>query len=133
MFRKLGGKPKKSILSLDDLQSINPNPTVFPITAVDDLDEHGSLVDEQPENEDEEDENEGENEGENEDENEGEIVTTKTTKRLTPLRKQILELEAAYPDYVLLIRVGEFYEVGPLITGWNRALLLKRNRIPRKV
>ncbi len=32
-------------------------------------------------------------------------------KRLTPLRKQILELEATYPDCVLLVRVGEFYEV----------------------
>ncbi|ORZ12963.1 muts domain V-domain-containing protein [Lobosporangium transversale] len=31
--------------------------------------------------------------------------------RLTPLRKQILELEKTYPDCVLLVRVGEFYEL----------------------
>ncbi|KAF9366468.1 DNA mismatch repair ATPase msh1 [Mortierella sp. NVP85] len=116
MLRKLGGKPKVSILSLDDLQSINPNPTVFPITAADDSDEYG-LVDEQPENEDEEDEDENENEGE--------VVTTKTKKRITPLRKQILEMEAAYPDYVLLVRVGEFYEMYDHNAEYGRILGLK--------
>ncbi|KAF9987516.1 DNA mismatch repair ATPase msh1 [Mortierella antarctica] len=40
-----------------------------------------------------------------------EAKTSEPKKRLTPLRKQILELEATYPDCVLLVRVGEFYEL----------------------
>ncbi|KAG0206521.1 DNA mismatch repair ATPase msh1 [Mortierella sp. GBA30] len=110
--RKLDG-PKKTIIRLEDLQSVNPNPTVFTAASIPGLPpaktspkpkrkrEHGtkelaqSLVESVPESV---------------------IVTTmpKTVepkRRLTPLRKQILELEATYPDCVLLVRVGEFYEL----------------------
>ncbi|KAG0329985.1 DNA mismatch repair ATPase msh1 [Dissophora globulifera] len=38
-------------------------------------------------------------------------TTVEPKTRLTPLRKQILDLERTYPDCVLLIRVGEFYEL----------------------
>ncbi|KAG0043092.1 DNA mismatch repair ATPase msh1 [Gryganskiella cystojenkinii] len=39
------------------------------------------------------------------------VVHTEPKKKLTPLRRQILELEASYADCVLLVRVGEFYEL----------------------
>ncbi|KAG0245711.1 DNA mismatch repair ATPase msh1 [Mortierella sp. GBA43] len=109
MLRKLGGTPKRSVLALEDLQSVNPNPTVFPAaapysTTIDDLDVHvlSSLSSEEHDDNDDQDVDE-------------DVITKSKSvgprRRLTPLRKQILELEAAHPDCVLLIRVGEFYEL----------------------
>ncbi|KAF9980900.1 DNA mismatch repair ATPase msh1, partial [Modicella reniformis] len=97
-LRKLGGKPKKSILSLDDLQSVNPNPTVFPITTPE-AKLQGTWLS-----------------SSNATEQRVEEVVQTTSKpeppkRIPPLRRQILELESAYPDCVLLVRVGEFYEL----------------------
>ncbi|KAI1306267.1 DNA mismatch repair ATPase msh1 [Mortierella claussenii] len=108
-------KPKKSILSLADLQSISPHPTISPAAS--------SILDSLPtvsvlakpakkraprsksasvltavtaatEMED------------------AEVVPSADPRtKLTPLLRQILDLEAAYPDCVLLVRVGEFYEL----------------------
>ncbi|KAG0254234.1 DNA mismatch repair ATPase msh1 [Mortierella polycephala] len=126
---KLNG-PKMTILSLDDLQSMNPNPTVFvatpPIEAATE-----AATEAKPETKPKRKRTSKQRDKPIEDVNPSlgpEIVTTmpktvETKPRLPPLRKQILELEAAFPDCVLLIRVGEFYELydhnaleyGPLI------------------
>ncbi|KAF9586684.1 DNA mismatch repair ATPase msh1 [Lunasporangiospora selenospora] len=87
-------KPKSSVLTLDDLQSVNPKPAVL-------LGSSSHPLVETPK------------ECESSD---TPILDTSnpdptTKKKTTPLRKQIIELEATHPDCVLLIRVGEFYEL----------------------
>jgi hypothetical protein len=106
----LAGTPKKSILSFDDLQSVNPNPTILPtpVTSPVQIAEEAVAKPKRKR---------GPKAKSSEQAMEQEIITTavksiEPKKRLTPLRKQILELEATYPDCVLLVRVGEFYEVG---------------------
>ncbi|KAF8934828.1 DNA mismatch repair ATPase msh1, partial [Dissophora ornata] len=116
------GKPKKSILSLDDLESVNPNPTVFTTSTI-----PTAIPTEETEvNPKRKRVLKAKSEAQLS-ATEPEIITTTTTteleiiatatkstepkKRLTPLRKQILDLEKTYPDCVLLVRVGEFYEL----------------------
>ncbi|KAG0291596.1 DNA mismatch repair ATPase msh1 [Linnemannia gamsii] len=113
-------RPKVSVLTLEELQSVNPNPSVFSaaptpvITATEDpvvpkrkrtVRTKSTQDDASPETE---------------------IITMlpkkikptikptikpEPTKKISPLRAQIMELEATYPDCVLLVRVGEFYEL----------------------
>ncbi|KAF9182000.1 DNA mismatch repair ATPase msh1 [Haplosporangium sp. Z 767] len=109
--------PKKTILSLDDLQSVNPNPTVFVATPPPSRTE--AVAEAIPETKPKRKRVPKQIDQPIEDAKPllgPEIVTTmpKTVEskpRLTPLRKQILELEKAYHDCVLLVRVGEFYEL----------------------
>ncbi|KAF9109420.1 DNA mismatch repair ATPase msh1 [Mortierella sp. AM989] len=171
-IKRLGGAPKKSILSLDDLLSVNPNPVIFPIAAsaattvvtpvatyvraesigekpakkqasklkINDTPEE--LIVEiagekpvrkrtsRPKISDTPEEHSTEVASEKPAKKraseskpidlleEPGTITAATSnmiesqkRRLTPLRKQILELEATYPDCVLLVRVGEFYEL----------------------
>lgn len=120
------GKPKRSILSLDDLQAVNPNPTIPVVTASKELATPPTVPKVNPERK-----SKRKRKGKDKDkevtatlspvsddipatpilQKEAAVLAPPPKKRLTPLRKQILELEATYPDCVLLIRVGEFYEV----------------------
>jgi len=104
--------PRVSILSMDKLESVNPNPIIFvqkestspSLESAESSHEHASPRKKATRK--------------RSDPADTKVVTVKLgahvkskTPRLSPLRKQILDLEAAYPDCVLLIRVGEFYEV----------------------
>ncbi|KAF9432470.1 DNA mismatch repair ATPase msh1, partial [Entomortierella beljakovae] len=125
------GKPKETILSLGDLLSVNPNPTltprvlsnvvpkVVPDASIKVNISEGEIaqepeviqkkvsrrkkVQQEPQSPIEIGEEMGANK----------VVSKpiEPTRRLTPLLKQVLELEAAYPDCALLVRVGEFYEL----------------------
>ncbi|KAF9426098.1 DNA mismatch repair ATPase msh1 [Podila epigama] len=131
--------PKRSALTLDDLLDINPNPTLPKV------DISASMTKVKPKK----------------------IAKSKCTpvkkdaipsafsessttctdvmakvqlpqKRVSPLRQQILDLEATHPDCVLLIRVGEFYELydhnaveyGPLLGLKMGSKTVSGQRIP---
>lgn len=119
-------KPKISILSLDDLQAVNPNPTI-PVTTASKEPALPPIVSKpKPKRK-----SKGKSKDKDKDKEatttlsqvssaipatpilqmETAVLAPEPKKRLTPLRKQILELETTYPDCVLLVRVGEFYEV----------------------
>ncbi|KAF9129804.1 DNA mismatch repair ATPase msh1 [Mortierella sp. 14UC] len=111
------GRPKKSVLSLDDLQSVNPNPTVFsttvtvPTPIVPVKEEPGKAKRKRVAKP-----NALTDSHQIDAFQDTEIVTVlpkkvEVTKKMSPLRAQIMELEATYPDCVLLVRVGEFYEL----------------------
>ncbi|KAG0013052.1 DNA mismatch repair ATPase msh1, partial [Entomortierella chlamydospora] len=109
--KKSRGSPKESVLSLDDLQSVNPNPTVFPVAASSTSTLTEDVVEAKPARK-----RASKSKPDDVLLDEPDVVVTASTvaetqKRLTPLRKQILGLEASYPDCVLLVRVGEFYEL----------------------
>ncbi|KAF9898781.1 DNA mismatch repair ATPase msh1 [Lobosporangium transversale] len=126
-LRRLGGVPKRSILSLSDLESVNPNPTTFPImipitgptleaSSKPNLRKKRTKKKDKPVLEAESSVETIENIEMAEADEIIQMTTTITQPveskvRLTPLRKQILELEKTYPDCVLLVRVGEFYEL----------------------
>ncbi|KAF9343310.1 DNA mismatch repair ATPase msh1, partial [Mortierella sp. AD094] len=110
-LKKLRGSPKKSILSLDDLQSVNPSPTVFPIAAPHTSIPTEDVVETKPARKRASKSKPNDLPDEPDAINTVASTVVETQKRLTPLRKQILELEASYPDCVLLVRVGEFYEL----------------------
>ncbi|KAF9097514.1 DNA mismatch repair ATPase msh1 [Mortierella sp. AD031] len=103
-------RPKASVLSLDDLQSVNPNPTVFPaesipVTTTQDKPKRKRSAKPKPTGSEETDTS-----------LESEIVTIlpkkiEATRKIPKLRAQVMELEATYPDCVLLVQVGEFYEL----------------------
>ncbi|KAG0363693.1 DNA mismatch repair ATPase msh1 [Gamsiella multidivaricata] len=102
-------KPIRSVLSFTDLISVNPNPTVLPADIplpVEPTEEVDVKLKKKRKSKAKVDEKAADQE----------VITTIADSagpknRLTPLRKQILDLEAAYPDCVLLVRVGEFYEL----------------------
>ncbi|KAF8927698.1 DNA mismatch repair ATPase msh1 [Haplosporangium gracile] len=112
--------PKLSVLTLKDLQGVNPRPTVFSTAAP-----TSSVITatEEPGIPKPKQKRVAKSKTTEEDAPlETEIITilpkkiepvkkTEPTKKMPPLRAQIMELEAAYPDCVLLVRVGEFYEL----------------------
>jgi hypothetical protein len=110
------------VLTLEDLQSVNPKPTVFSATST----SVGTTTEELvvPKR------NRAARAKSTQDgvSLEKEIITIlpkmiepaikseptvkpEPIKKIPPLRAQIMEMEAIYPDCVLLVRVGEFYEV----------------------
>lgn len=116
--------PKMSVLTLEDLQSVNPKPTIYSAVAP-----TSSVVTviEEPATKPKRKRMPKPQITENGASLETEIITilpqkiepTKKTeptkveppRKMPPLRAQIMKLEATYPDCVLLVRVGEFYEV----------------------
>ncbi|KAF9930445.1 DNA mismatch repair ATPase msh1 [Linnemannia zychae] len=106
--------PRLSILSLDDLQSVNPNPTILSTTTSKPvIDTVGAPTNEKRKRTKAlkaDDDPQGNKSQES-------SLASKITepvvkkKKITPLRAQVLELETTYPDCVLLVRVGEFYEL----------------------
>lgn len=113
--------PRRSILSLDDLQAVNPNPTISVTSASEELTTPPAIVSKSKPKKN----SAGKSKDKGKDKEAAKtssqvsdeaipvaaVVVPELKKRVTPLRKQILELEATYPDCVLLVRVGEFYEV----------------------
>ncbi|GJJ74160.1 DNA mismatch repair protein MutS [Entomortierella parvispora] len=97
--------PRVSVLPVSSLESVNPNPTVFTSEeSVKSTHEQTSPRKGKARKK----------KGDLDDKTVTVKLATRTkakTPRLSPLRKQILDLEAAYPDCVLLVRVGEFYEL----------------------
>ncbi|KAG0065569.1 DNA mismatch repair ATPase msh1 [Linnemannia elongata] len=117
--------PKVSVLTLEDLQSVNPNPTVFSTAS---STSSVAIVTEEPATSSKRKRKPKVQIAESGTSPETEIVTilpkklepskkteptakVEPSRKMPPLRAQIMELEATYPDCVLLVRVGEFYEL----------------------
>jgi len=113
------------VLPLEDLQSVNPKPTVFSAEAPT---PSGVSVTEEPITKPKRKRTLKLQMKEDDASLETEIITilpkkleptknaepttkSEPSRKMPPLRAQIMELEATYPDCVLLVRVGEFYEV----------------------
>lgn len=119
----MSSRPKLTILRLEDLESVNSNPTILSSIDVPGL----PMLDTTPKSKQKRVSRakQSRKDAAGLVDPQEEIVTlmpkaietmaTEPKKRLTPLRRQILELEATYSDCVLLVRVGEFYEVSILI------------------
>lgn len=115
--------PRRSILSLDDLQAVNPNPTIPVSSASKELSSPPAIVSKtkpkkksagKSKDQDKDKDNEAVKTSSQVSSDAipaAAVVLPEPKRRVTPLRKQILELETTYPDCVLLVRVGEFYEV----------------------
>ncbi|KAF9155168.1 DNA mismatch repair ATPase msh1 [Actinomortierella ambigua] len=125
--RKRSPKPKETILSLDDLLSTNPNPALTsatrpPRAAADGIKSpiciSGQVVELLPSLEDiyastrRSRKTAGDKDHPLPSPSPPKATPKqKTAARMTPLQRQIREFEEAYPDCVLLVRVGEFYEL----------------------
>lgn len=108
--------PKVSVITLEDLQSVNPKPSDFSTTSTPVITATEEPV--VPKRKRAARTKTIQNDASLETEiitmlpKEIElIVKPESTKKMPRLRAQIMELEATYPDCVLLVRVGEFYEV----------------------
>ncbi|KFH64052.1 DNA mismatch repair protein MutS [Podila verticillata NRRL 6337] len=120
-IRSASKGPRRSTLSLDDLQAVNPNPTIPVSSASKELTTPAAIVSKTK--------SKKKSAGKSKDEGKDKVaaktssqvsgdalpaaavILPESKRRVTPLRKQILELETTYPDCVLLVRVGEFYEL----------------------
>ncbi|KAF9948057.1 DNA mismatch repair ATPase msh1 [Mortierella alpina] len=112
-------RPKMTVLRLEDLENVNPNPTILSSDDVPGLPTLETTT--KPKRKRVSKAKHSQQDPAKLVDLEEEIVTimpkvieaksSEPKRRLTPLRKQILELEATYPDCVLLVRVGEFYEL----------------------
>ncbi|KAF9379027.1 DNA mismatch repair ATPase msh1 [Podila verticillata] len=120
-IRSASKGPRRSTLSLDDLQAVNPNPTIPVSSASKELTTPAAIVSKTK--------SKKKSAGKSKDEGKDKVAAKTSSqvsgdalpaaavilpepkRRVTPLRKQILELETTYPDCVLLVRVGEFYEL----------------------
>ncbi|KAF9953751.1 DNA mismatch repair ATPase msh1 [Mortierella alpina] len=107
-------RPKLTVLRLEDLESVNSNPTILSSDDVPGLPTLETTP--RPKRKRASRAKQSQTETARLTDQDQEIVTImpkviEPKRRLTPLRKQILELEATYPDCVLLVRVGEFYEL----------------------
>ncbi|KAF9572789.1 DNA mismatch repair ATPase msh1 [Mortierella alpina] len=112
-------RPKMTVLRLEDLESVNHHPTVSSSADVPGLPTLDTIP--KPKRKRVSRAKQSQKDTPGLADSQEEIVTvmpkaietkmSEPKKRITPLRKQILELEATYPDCVLLVRVGEFYEL----------------------
>ncbi|KAF9283898.1 DNA mismatch repair ATPase msh1 [Mortierella alpina] len=115
----MSSRPKLTVLRLEDLEGVNSNPTILSSDDVPGLPMLDTTP--KPKRKRVSRAKQSRKDAAGLADPQAEIVTlmpkgietkaTESKKRLTPLRKQILELEATYPDCVLLVRVGEFYEL----------------------